>query len=384
MASTFSSDRDLNQVLFEEKPGIRMVILNRPQLLNILTHEMVSQMKKLVEDYEVDAAVRLVTLTGKGKAFCVGGDVVRLFQLTVAGDWSSVVSFCREKLLLHYLIATYKKPLVILMNGAVMGGGAALSMNGSYRVVTENTVFAVPEASLGLPHDGGVCYFLSQLPGHFGEYLGLTGARISGAEMLQCGLATHFVFSKDLKSLENELSEGTSMDEFVIHNALKKFTHRPKSKQDGACTRLDIINKCFSMKTVEEILSSLENEVESCGDKWIVDAINSIKYASPTSLKICLKSIIEGRSLTLEECLMHDYKIIRHIAQRRLSNDFVEGLRARFFDKDEKPQWEPPKLQEVSDDFVKQFFASTEINDDWDCLELPDRKIVTTMRNSKL
>ncbi|KAK9120704.1 hypothetical protein Syun_018321 [Stephania yunnanensis] len=74
-----------------------------------------------------------------------------------------------------------------------MGGGAGLSMHGRFRVVTENAVFAMPEASLGLYPDVGASYFLSRLPGCFGEYLGLTGARINGAEMLACCLATHFV-----------------------------------------------------------------------------------------------------------------------------------------------------------------------------------------------
>ncbi|KAK2999608.1 hypothetical protein RJ639_024065 [Escallonia herrerae] len=57
-------------------------------------------------------------------------------------------------------------------------------------------VFAMPEALIGYFPDVGASYFLSRLPGYYGEYLGLTGARIDGAEMLACGLATHFVLSK--------------------------------------------------------------------------------------------------------------------------------------------------------------------------------------------
>ncbi|KAG5590292.1 hypothetical protein H5410_040806, partial [Solanum commersonii] len=85
---------------------------------------------------------------------------------------------------------------VFLINGAVMGGGAGLSMNAKFRIVTENTVFAMPEASFGHYPDVGASYFLSRLPGHFGEYLGLTGEKINGSEMIVSGLATHFVYSK--------------------------------------------------------------------------------------------------------------------------------------------------------------------------------------------
>ncbi|ONM27492.1 3-hydroxyisobutyryl-CoA hydrolase 1 [Zea mays] len=54
-------------------------------------------------------------------------------------------------------------------------------------------VFAMPETSLGLFPDVGASYFLSRLPGFYGEYVALVGARLDGAEMLACGLATHFV-----------------------------------------------------------------------------------------------------------------------------------------------------------------------------------------------
>ncbi|KAA3471874.1 3-hydroxyisobutyryl-CoA hydrolase 1-like isoform X1 [Gossypium australe] len=84
---------------------------------------------------------------------------------------------------------------VSILNGIVMGGGNGVSMHGRFRVATENSVFAMPETALGLFPDVGASYFLSRLPGFFGEYVGLTGARLDGAEMLACGLATHFVHS---------------------------------------------------------------------------------------------------------------------------------------------------------------------------------------------
>nr|XP_009797072.1 PREDICTED: probable 3-hydroxyisobutyryl-CoA hydrolase 3 [Nicotiana sylvestris]XP_016511372.1 PREDICTED: probable 3-hydroxyisobutyryl-CoA hydrolase 3 [Nicotiana tabacum] len=196
MASNVSSDRDVNQVVFEATSCVRKVTLNRPRQLNCLTFEMISHLLRTFKEYEQDPQVRLVIVKGKGKAFCAGGDVVRVIQSMLRGDYRSVLDFYRMQLTLDYLVATYKKPVVILINGAVMGGGAGLSMNAKFRIVTENTVFAMPEASFGHHPDVGASYFLSRLPGHFGEYLGLTGAKINGSEMIACGLATHFVYSK--------------------------------------------------------------------------------------------------------------------------------------------------------------------------------------------
>uniref|UniRef100_A0A7C8ZDQ8 3-hydroxyisobutyryl-CoA hydrolase n=1 Tax=Opuntia streptacantha TaxID=393608 RepID=A0A7C8ZDQ8_OPUST len=99
----------------------------------------------------------------------------------------------------------FGKAAVSILNGIVIGGGAGVSVHGRLRVATENTVFATPETAVGLFSDVGASYFLSRLPGFFGEYLGLTGARLDSAEMLACCLATHFVPSVKLPLLEEEL-----------------------------------------------------------------------------------------------------------------------------------------------------------------------------------
>ncbi|THG11693.1 hypothetical protein TEA_027039 [Camellia sinensis var. sinensis] len=216
-------------VLFEENAGVRKVILNRPKKLNILNYEMVCQMLKKLEAYENDPTVKLVILKGNGKAFCAGGDVTAVITFITTGHWSFGASFYRKQLALDYLLGTYKKPLVSLINGFVMGGGAGISMHATFRIVTEKTVFAMPETSIGLFPDVGASHFLSRLPGFFGEYLGLTGARLDGIEMLTCGLATHFVNSKDLDSLEialNAAGYSDTLDIMTISKIINKFVQK--------------------------------------------------------------------------------------------------------------------------------------------------------------
>ncbi|XP_056162310.1 3-hydroxyisobutyryl-CoA hydrolase 1-like isoform X1 [Syzygium oleosum] len=331
---------DDDQVLFEEISSVRKVILNRPTKLNCLTYEMVVQMLRALEAYECDPAVECITLKGKGKAFCSGGDVKGFICSSGAGHWSFAGAFYRSQLMLDYLIATYSKPVIALVDGIVMGGGAGLAMHAAFRVVTENTVFAMPEASIGLFPDVGASKFLSKLPGSFGEYLALTGARLDGGEMLACGLASHFVLSKDLPLLEKSVCEEAPLKKSTISDLLNRFAHKTSLKENSTFRRLEIINRCFSKPTVEEILSSLENEVENDGEKkWIKDAIRSMRSASPTSLKITLKSMREGRAQTIEQCLAHEYTISCHMFRRSMHRDFYEGSRAMLFDKDRKPQY---------------------------------------------
>ncbi|KAL8555190.1 hypothetical protein ACS0TY_003124 [Phlomoides rotata] len=384
MAPGSSSDSDLNQIIIEENHNVRKIIFNRPRQLNSLNPEMGKIMKKALKKYEADDTVGVIIVTGQGKVFSAGGDIASYYHDLLAGDWSKAVGGYNKQLLLEHRFATYKKPVVMLMNGVVMGGGAALAMNGNFRIVTENTVFSIPEVFIGFFPDVGISYFLSQLSGYYGEYLGLTGARISGTEMLASGLATHFVLSKDLKSLENELSKIAYMDGSAVVNVLKKFAHQPNLESDSAFARLDIINKCFSKNTVEDILSTLESEVEKCGDGWMIYAVMSMKSASPTSLKICLKNIREGRKSTREECLRRDYTLFRHFVRGKLSRDIFEGVRAVTIDKDRRPKWNPQKLEEVSDELVNQFFQDLDNDEDWDCLEIPDDRKITKIKTSKL
>ncbi|XP_030544569.2 probable 3-hydroxyisobutyryl-CoA hydrolase 3 isoform X2 [Rhodamnia argentea] len=343
LSSTELFRRDLAErpVLFEEEhSGARKVILNRPSKLNSLNLETVSQMFSKLKMYEDDPAVNVVILKGNGKGFCAGGDVFQNICSMLTGHWSFGASFYKKQLTLDHLIATYKKPLVCLINGVVMGGGAGISMHASFRVVTEKTVFAMPEAILGLFPDVGASHFLSKLPGHFGEYLGLTGARLDGETMLACGLATHFVLSKDLPLLEHALASVDSPNASEIESVINKCARKSSAKEEELHKRLERINKCFSRQTVEGILHCLEEElVDNLAEKWIAEAVNSMKSASPTSLKITLRA----------------------------------GSRAIFFDRGQKPKWEPPKLELVGAETVEMLFKALEDDDDWSCLQLPDR-----------
>ncbi|KAF8012095.1 hypothetical protein BT93_I0274 [Corymbia citriodora subsp. variegata] len=377
LSSTELFRRDLTElpVLFEEHSGVRKVILNRPSKLNSLNLEMISQMFSKLKIYEDDPTVNLIILKGNGKAFCAGGDVFQNICSMLTGHWSFGASFYKKQLTLDHLIATYRKPLVCLINGVVMGGGAGISMHASFRVVTEKTVFAMPEAILGIFPDVGASHFLSKLPGYFAsEYLGLTGARMDGETMLACGLATHFVFSKDLPFLEHALSSVDSSNALDILSVINKYARKSTTKEEELHKRLKSINRCFSRQTVEGILHYLEEELlDNLAEKWIAEAVNSMKSASPTSLKISLRSIREGRGQTIEQCLARDYTIYCNVVRRKITNDYYEGSRAIFFDKDKKPQWEPPKLELVGAEMVDMLFKALEDDDDWNCLQLPAR-----------
>ncbi|KAL4319397.1 hypothetical protein GQ457_18G003770 [Hibiscus cannabinus] len=322
MASSVSSQHD--EVLVEEKSFARILTLNRPKQLNALSFQMVSRILELFLAYEEDPNVKLVILK------------------------------------------------VSILNGIVMGGGNGASMHGRFRVATENTLFAMPETAVGLFPDVGASYFLSRLPGFFGEYVGLTGARLDGAEMLACGLATHFVPSAKLPMLEAALCEIDSSDPGFISSIICQYSEQPSLKPQSVYNRLDVIDRCFSQKTVEEILSALEREVVDPRDDWISATIRTLKKASPTSLKISLRSIRVGRFQGVGPCLVREYRMVSHVMRGEFSKDLLEGCRAILLDKDKNPKWEPSKLELVTDTIVDRYFSKVK-DEDWEDLKLPVR-----------
>uniref|UniRef100_A0A452YQ03 3-hydroxyisobutyryl-CoA hydrolase n=1 Tax=Aegilops tauschii subsp. strangulata TaxID=200361 RepID=A0A452YQ03_AEGTS len=251
----------------------------------------VTGLLKCFISYEEETTVKLLIVKGKGRAFCAGGDVAEVAQSINNDTWKYGADFFRTEFLLNYIIATYSKPQVSLLTGIVMGGGAGVSIHGRFRVATENTVFAMPETALGLFPDIGASYFLSRLPGFYGEYVGLTGARLDGAEMLACGLATHFVPLNRMSLLEESLKKVDTSDPFAICGIIDQFSQQPSVKGSSAMNRMEIINRCFSKRTVEEIISALEQEAPRVTNKLVTAAIQSLRKASPTSLKISLASV---------------------------------------------------------------------------------------------
>ncbi|KAF3560012.1 hypothetical protein F2Q69_00011802 [Brassica cretica] len=355
-----------SQVLMEDKYTVRILTLNRPNQMNALSWNMITRLLQLFLAYKDDPRVKLVILKGQGKAFCAGGDVRPVICDIVQGKWRLGADFFSDQYTLNYVMATYSKIQISIMNGIVMGGGAGVSIHGRFRIATEKTVFAMPETELGLFPDVGASYFLSRLPGFFGEYVGLTGARLDGAEMLACGLATHFVPSTRLTALEADLCRvGSNDPDTFSSKILNAYTQHPHLKQHSAYHRhvLDVIDKCFSRRTVEEIISALER------DEWISATLRALKKASPASLKISLRSIREGRFQEVGECLIREYRM-RSFQHRVL---ITQGCRAVVIDKDRKPKWKPRRLEQVTDNMVDQYFKRMDEEEGWEDLKLPPR-----------
>jgi enoyl-CoA hydratase len=344
------------EILFGREGAVATVTLNRPKALNSLTYEMLDQLGEKLDAWKTDPDVAAVVIEGAGeKAFCAGGDIRALYDAKKQGNTGYLADFYRDEYVINHAIATFPKPYIALIDGYTMGGGAGVSVHGSHRVATERTRFAMPEVGIGLFPDVGGSYFLSRCPGEIGVYLGLTGAIVTAADALYAGIATDHVGSATLGDLKVALGaadwRGGDGDRAVASAVIGGF-HAPADTV-GAVLEVNrsLIDECFAAPSVEAILDALGSD----GGEWALATSDQILSKSPTSLKVSLREIREGRSLDLPGCMMMEYRLSQSFMRGR---DFWEGVRAVIVDKDKNPKWSPSQIADVDDQEVANYFES--------------------------
>lgn len=132
-------------ILTKEVNKNGLILLNRPSVLNAMSLEMIDKFSSILSDWNHTKS--LIIVRGE-KVFCAGGDVVRTIQS--GGIYSAITA--KDLYAAVYKVATLNIPYIALMDGITMGTGLGLAVHGKYRVATERTVVAMPEAMIG-KHD---------------------------------------------------------------------------------------------------------------------------------------------------------------------------------------------------------------------------------------
>lgn len=351
-----------------------MITLNRPKALNSLNLDMVRLMTPKIRELTHSSATAAIILKGAGgKAFCAGGDIKTLYEGRGNKETQALQeAFFREEYTLDHLLALSNahKPHVALWDGTVMGGGVGISINASFRIATEKSLFAMPETGIGLFPDVGGSYFLPRLPRHFGTFLALTGYRLKGSDLVHAGVATHYVPSEKLPALEDALSQlplggmagGKEISKarqhavsLAIHAfALEKHSMPAYTIGDEELAKIE---KIFSPEsTVEEIGRQVhETASSSSSSPAFKQVAKTFDRMSPTSMKLTLEQMKRGGKTELPGCYGMEMRMVMRCMREK--SDFFEGVRALLVDKDNNPKWQPSSLDKVSKKDIDEFFA---------------------------
>jgi enoyl-CoA hydratase/carnithine racemase len=339
----------------EVRNRVAFITLNRPAALNALSLPMIVELRKVFAQFAQDPGVNAVLIKGAGeKAFCAGGDIRAIYESYQRAD-SLHRDFFVTEYPLDYLLYSYPKPYIALIDGIVLGGGMGISQGSRLRIVGDRTRMAMPEVAIGFFPDVGASYFLSRLAGSLGAYLALTGVQIRAADAMYVGLADLYLSRAAVDALESELaalSWPAGAEHAAVEGVIRRLSCEPPAAPLAALR--PAIDLHFAASTVPALLQSLENENRPEFLEWATQTLDLIHTRSPTMLAVALEQLRRGQSMSLAECLRMELGLVR---QCFVQGDFMEGVRAMIIDKDNAPVWRPSHMDEVTDAAVATMFT---------------------------
>ncbi len=330
-------------VEFSVHGGIGRITLNRPKARNALNTGMVLAIKRQLDEWDLDPQVRAVVVVGAGEhGLCAGGDVRDMQASAIRGD-ADVAEFFRAEYQMNARIHQFAKPYISIMDGLAMGGGIGVSAHGSVRIVTERSLLAMPEVTIGICTDIGATYLLSRAPGQVGTYLALTGSTFGPGDAIYCGFADHFMPVADLASFLHRIeteSIASLLDELTV-----------EAPAAPLATARSWIDECFAFDTVAEILAALDassvTEANATADL--------IRTKSPSAVAVTLEAVRRAAHLdSVEAALEAEFAVSCYLMY---DHDAIEGIRALIVDKDKNPQWQPATNADVTREYIEAAFA---------------------------
>ena len=189
--------------------GVGLIQLNRPEKMNAIGALTRQQLGEAIKQVERDDAVRVVVLTGSGRAFCSGADVTELF---VEGAGMRTPEDVGNVLRTEYMpmltrLRTMPKPVIAAMNGPAAGIGASYALACDIRIATPEAYLLEAFVNIGLAPDGGVSWLLPRIAGTGIAYeMFFTGKALSATDAYRLGLINRLVPADRLEAEVRELA----------------------------------------------------------------------------------------------------------------------------------------------------------------------------------
>jgi enoyl-CoA hydratase/carnithine racemase len=195
--------------LYEQSQGVATITLNRPERLNALTFEVYRELTDAFAALRTETDVRVVVITGAGRAFCSGGDVHDIIGELFKRDMEGLLEFTRMTCELVATIRALRKPVIASLNGTTAGAGACIALASDIRIAAEEAKIAFLFVKVGLSGaDMGAAYLLPRVVGLAkATELLYTGDFISAQEAERIGLYNRVVPGDQLVSTTRELAE---------------------------------------------------------------------------------------------------------------------------------------------------------------------------------
>lgn len=242
-------------ILFENSNSIAKITLNRPQVYNALHTDLLSEITSAFQTAADDDSVRVVILTGEGKAFCSGAD---LKEAAVSGKSAG------EMLDVFYTpminaIRNIPKPVICRLNGLAVGAGCSLALACDMVIASEDAYLSLLFVQIGLMPDAGATFFLPRLVGMARAFeLATTGRRIDAQEAVSIGLIHSSVHADELNKAVADAAAYYSIAPTKAIGAIKQVLNQSFHSDLSQMQQLERINqeKLFNSHDAAEGISS--------------------------------------------------------------------------------------------------------------------------------
>jgi len=207
---------DYRSIIYKKELGVATITLNRPRALNALNAEMIDELLNAVAQAGEDPEVKVLLLTGAGRAFCFGADISEFRQAQEQPGQGSAWTMLLKSQKIIRLLTGMLKPTIAAINGFATGLGLDLALACDLRIAAERAKLGEAFVSMGLVPDGGGSFLLPRLVGFAkAAEMIFTGEAIDPSEAERIGLINRVVpvqeLIKSVKELADKLARGPSL-----------------------------------------------------------------------------------------------------------------------------------------------------------------------------
>ena len=251
---------ELNDILYEKKEGIAVATFNRPAVLNAFRQATLREFISILDDVKADNTIRVLIITGNGRAFSAGIDLKEMASSTSDGrslkqeydELQAIQDVTRRMVHLPKII-------IAAVNGIAVGIGVETALASDIRLAADNASFAFTEVKRALFETNGVMYFLPRLVGlGRAKQILLTGETISAQDALNVGLVTRVVAQNQLMEYAIDMAHAIASNAPLSVQLVKQTMQKTYDLDLEAVMQLEVdgMMQCFRSEDLVEGLNA--------------------------------------------------------------------------------------------------------------------------------
>ena len=242
-------------IIYEKHKGVAAIRLNRPQVLNAMNKRLWLDMQDALQDARKDALVKVVVITGQGRAFSTGADL-KESKTRSLDDYRDYLTALQE---VSRAIIRFEKPIIAAINGYAIGSGYELALACDIRIAADDAKIGSPEAKVTSSVTGGAFRLVQDLigPGKARELL-FTGEYIDGIEAQRIGLVNRSVPSAQLMDTVMEMADKIAANSAFSLKMIKKGLNMARGEVSLEALMDFEVEACLACVSTKERQASLQ------------------------------------------------------------------------------------------------------------------------------